>query len=58
MLLLRGDESFLPDPAASGLLAHVAQAELRTIAGAGHWLQHDKLDDVLLELGPFLGVSG
>jgi pimeloyl-ACP methyl ester carboxylesterase len=57
-LLLRGSESFLPDPAASGLLAHIGQADLRTITGAGHWLHHDKLDDVLLELRPFLGISG
>jgi pimeloyl-ACP methyl ester carboxylesterase len=57
-LLLRGSESFLPDPAASGLLAHIRQAELRTITGAGHWLHHDKLDEVLRELGSFLGISG
>jgi pimeloyl-ACP methyl ester carboxylesterase len=56
-LLLRGSESFLPDPAASGLLAHIGQADLRTMTGAGHWLHHDKLDDVLLELRPFLGIS-
>ena len=57
-LLLRGSESFLPDPAASGLLAHVGHADLRTITGAGHWLQHDKLDDVLAALRSFLGISG
>src|SRR5260370_833239 len=57
-LLMRGSEIFLPDPAASGLLAHIGQADLRTITGAGHWLHHDKLDDVLLELRPFLGISG
>jgi pimeloyl-ACP methyl ester carboxylesterase len=57
-LLLRGSESFLPDPAASGLLAHIGQADLRTITGAGHWLHHDKLDDVLLALRSFLGISG
>jgi pimeloyl-ACP methyl ester carboxylesterase len=57
-LLLRGSESFLPDPAASGLLAHIGQADLRTITGAGHWLHHDKLDEVLLALRSFLGISG
>jgi pimeloyl-ACP methyl ester carboxylesterase len=57
-LLLRGSESFLPDPAASGLLAHVGHADLRTITGAGHWLQHDKLDEVLAALRSFLGISG
>ena len=57
-LLLRGSESFLPDPATSGLMAHVRHADLRTITGAGHWLQHDKLDEVLVALRSFLGISG
>jgi pimeloyl-ACP methyl ester carboxylesterase len=57
-LLLRGSESFLPDPAASGLVAHIGQAVAKTIVGAGHWLQHDQLDEVLRELHPFLGISG
>jgi pimeloyl-ACP methyl ester carboxylesterase len=55
-LLLRGKESFLPDPETAGVLAHFRQARLVTIAGAGHWLHHDKLDEVLGELCPFLGI--
>ena len=55
-LLLRGNESFLPDPETAGVLAHFRQAHLVTIAGAGHWLHHDKLDEVLGVLGPFLGI--
>jgi pimeloyl-ACP methyl ester carboxylesterase len=55
-LLLRGNESLLPDPETSGELAHFKQAHLVTIAGAGHWLHHDKLDEVLGVLHPFLGV--
>ena len=55
-LLLRGNESFLPDPETAGVLAHFRQAHLVTIAGAGHWLHHDKLDEVLNVLRPFLGV--
>ena len=57
-LLLRGNESFLPDPNAAGVLEHFRQARLVTIAGAGHWLQHDKLDEVLGVLRPFLGITG
>jgi pimeloyl-ACP methyl ester carboxylesterase len=53
-LLLRGDESFLPDPEAAGVLTHFKQAHLATIAWAGHWLHHDKLDEVLGALLPFL----
>jgi len=55
-LLLRGDESFLPDRETAGALAHFRQPKLVTIAGAGHWLHHDKLDEVLGVLRPFLGV--
>jgi pimeloyl-ACP methyl ester carboxylesterase len=55
-LLLRGSESFLPDPEAAGVLAHFKQAHSVTIAGAGHWLHHDKLEAVLGVLRPFFGV--
>ena len=55
-LLLRGKESFLPDPETADVLAHFKQARLVTIVGAGHWLHHDKLDEVLGELCPFLGI--
>ncbi|MEH2535556.1 pimeloyl-ACP methyl ester carboxylesterase [Bradyrhizobium sp. AZCC 1588] len=53
-LLMWGDESFLPDPAS--LLAHFKSAELEKIAGAGHWLHHDRLDVVLASLRRFLGA--
>ena len=49
-LLMWGDESFLPDPEAAGLLAHFKHAELVKVAGAGHWLHHDRLDEVLASL--------
>ncbi|OCK54827.1 alpha/beta hydrolase [Bradyrhizobium sp. LMTR 3] len=51
-LLMWGEESFLPDPA--GLLAHFKTAELQKVAGAGHWLHHDRLDVVLASLRRFL----
>jgi pimeloyl-ACP methyl ester carboxylesterase len=55
-LLMWGEESFLPDPQTAGLLAHFKQAELQKIAGAGHWLHHDRLDVVLASLQRFLGA--
>jgi pimeloyl-ACP methyl ester carboxylesterase len=55
-LLMWGDESFLPDPEAAGLLAHFKQAELQKIEGAGHWLHHDRLDVVLGSLRRFLAT--
>lgn len=56
-LLMWGSESFLADPEAAGLLAHFRQAEIVKLDGAGHWLHHDRLDDVLAALRRFLGVS-
>ena len=55
-ILLRGDESFLPNPKTAGVLKYFRHANLVTIAGAGHWLHHDKLDEVLGVLRPFLGI--
>jgi pimeloyl-ACP methyl ester carboxylesterase len=55
-LLMWGDESFLPDPEAAGLPAHFRQAQLVKIAGAGHWLHHDRLDEVVASLRGFLGT--
>ena len=53
-LLMWGDESYLSDPEAAGLLKHFKQAEMQKIAGAGHWLHHDRLDLVLASLRRFL----
>jgi pimeloyl-ACP methyl ester carboxylesterase len=55
-LLLHGNESFLPNPETAGVLAHFRQAHLVTIAGAGHWLHYDNLDEVLGVLCPFLEI--
>lgn len=56
-LLMAASESFLPDPATAGVLGHFSQAELVKIEGAGHWLQHDKPDEVIAVLRPFLALS-
>jgi pimeloyl-ACP methyl ester carboxylesterase len=53
-LLVSGSESFLPDPATAGVISHFRQAELVKIEGAGHWLHHDKPDEVLGVLKKFL----
>src|SRR5260370_4766539 len=45
-LLVSASESFLPDPEKAGVMQHFGNAELAKIAGAGHWLQHDKPDEV------------
>lgn len=58
VLLLGADESFLGDPKANGVLSHFKQARAETVAGAGHWLHHDKPDEVLGLLRSFLGLPG
>jgi pimeloyl-ACP methyl ester carboxylesterase len=55
-LLLGADESFLGDPKASGVLNHFKQARADIVAGAGHWLHHDKPDEVLGLVRSFLGL--
>ena len=57
-LLVSASESFLPDPEKAGVLKHFKQAELAKIAGAGHWLQHDKPDEVLGLIERFLWGGG
>ena len=57
-LLVSGSESFLPDPETAGVLTHFKQAELVKIAGAGHWVQHDKPAEVLGIVRRFLEPAG
>jgi pimeloyl-ACP methyl ester carboxylesterase len=55
-LLMRGDDSYVPDYEAAGALAHFKHAQSVRIAGAGHWLHHDKTDEVLGLLRDFFGA--
>lgn len=55
-LFLCGSESFVPDPKRAGILPHFKQAEQKIIQGAAHWVQHDKLDEVLAALRSFLAT--
>jgi pimeloyl-ACP methyl ester carboxylesterase len=57
-LLVSASESFLPDPETAAVLKHFKHAELAKIAGAGHWLQHDKPDEVRELIKRFLGGEG
>jgi len=54
-LLVAASESFLPDPEKAGVMSHFKHAELASIEGAGHWLQHDRPDEVLGLIRKFLG---
>jgi len=55
-LLLHAEESFLESPA--GLAGYFQQARTQTISGAGHWLHHEKPDEVLGAIRTFLGLTG
>jgi pimeloyl-ACP methyl ester carboxylesterase len=57
-LLLNADESFLAGSKAAGLADYFHQARIETISGAGHWLHHDKPDEVLGSIRGFLGLGG
>jgi pimeloyl-ACP methyl ester carboxylesterase len=46
-LLLNAEESFLTSARTPGLESYFPNARMQTISGAGHWLQHDKPDEVL-----------
>jgi pimeloyl-ACP methyl ester carboxylesterase len=54
-LLLHAAESFLESPAAAA--GHFREARVETISGAGHWLHHEKPDEVLRAVRTFLGLS-
>ena len=56
-LLLNAGESFLAGARAAGLERYFREARIETIAGAGHWLQHDKPQEVLGEIRRFLGLA-
>lgn len=56
-LLLNAGESFLAGARSAGLERYFQQARIETIAGAGHWLQHDKPEEVLSEIRKFLGLA-
>jgi pimeloyl-ACP methyl ester carboxylesterase len=56
-LLLHAEESFLGGSKAAGLAGFFQRTRSETISDAGHWLQHDKPDEVLSSIRTFLGVG-
>lgn len=57
VLLVRGDESWAPDPEADGRAKVFRNADIMTIARAGHWVHHDQLEGFLRGVRRFLGVG-
>ena len=57
VLLVRGSESWAPDPDAEGHTAAFRDPHILTIDGAGHWVHHDQLGTFLRGVRAVLGVS-
>ena len=53
-LLIYGKESWASDPRTDGRAAHFKNATIVSVDGAGHWVQHDKLDTFLGLVEPFI----
>ena len=53
-LLLHGADSWMSAPEASGVLDYFSNAQTATIEKAGHWVHHDRLDEFLRVVEPFL----
>lgn len=53
-LLVHGADSWLSKPQDNGSLGYFKTATTATIANAGHWAHHDRLDDFLAIVEPFL----
>lgn len=53
-LLVRGTESWVTDPVVDGRVDAFRDARAVNVEGAGHWVHHDRLDDLLLLAREFL----
>jgi pimeloyl-ACP methyl ester carboxylesterase len=53
-LLVYGKESWASNPEQDGRARHFRNAEVVTLAGAGHWVHHDRLAEFLARIGKFL----
>lgn len=53
-LLIRGTESWASDPVKDGRAQHFQNAKVVNVEGAGHWVQHDKLEEFLALVNGFL----
>jgi pimeloyl-ACP methyl ester carboxylesterase len=56
-LLIRGSESWAPDPERDGRSSAFREATCVTIEGAGHWVHHDQLAEFVGHVRKFLGVT-
>jgi pimeloyl-ACP methyl ester carboxylesterase len=55
-MLVYGSESTASNPMVDGRIRHFKNAQIATIAGAGHWVHHDRLDAFETLIRPFIAV--
>jgi len=55
VLLIKGAESWAPDPEKSGRVVTIRNYRSVTVQDAGHWVHHDQLDRFLEVVTEFLG---
>jgi pimeloyl-ACP methyl ester carboxylesterase len=53
-LLISGKESWASNPQRDGRIAHFQNARVAEIEGAGHWVHHDRLDEFMALVDPFI----
>jgi pimeloyl-ACP methyl ester carboxylesterase len=53
-LLVNGAESWASNPERDGRADHFRHARVKVFEGAGHWVQHDRLDAFVAEVRAFL----
>ena len=53
-MLVHGADSWMSNPESSGSLAYFKNAQAVTLAQAGHWVHHDRLEEFLGLIRPFL----
>lgn len=53
-LLIYGAESWASDPRGDGRAQHFKDATIVKVAGAGHWVHHDKLETFMALVEPFV----
>lgn len=53
-LMIYGRQSFASNPLEDGRARHFKTAQFVFVEGAGHWVHHDKLEEVLALAAPFL----
>ncbi len=54
VLLMRGADSWLPDPRQDGTAALFRDVRVDAFEGAGHWIHHDRTDAFLTSLRKFI----